>query len=199
MRSPERSVYLAGPISGCTYEGATDWREYAKWKLETHGITAYSPMRGKEYLRTEKVLQGHPDAYVGLGLSNPKGIVTRDRRDCQACDIVIMNLLPAEETGIVSIGSMIEVGWADSIRVPIIVVMTEKNPHYHAMLTEIAGYVVKTLDDAIIVAAALLNPSPAVDLAGLHSTPPRVGETLTQHALDRVQEYDPGDSGDAGR
>jgi len=38
-------VYLAGPITGLTYNGATTWREDARSYLAAKGITAYSPMR----------------------------------------------------------------------------------------------------------------------------------------------------------
>jgi hypothetical protein len=33
-------VYLAGPISGLNFEGATDWREHAKSYLKEFGIKA---------------------------------------------------------------------------------------------------------------------------------------------------------------
>ena len=38
------SVYLAGPITGLTYEECVGWRERAKEELAKAGITAYSPM-----------------------------------------------------------------------------------------------------------------------------------------------------------
>jgi len=40
-------VYLAGPIKGLTYTGATDWRDEAKDALYDIGIAGYSPMRAK--------------------------------------------------------------------------------------------------------------------------------------------------------
>ena len=48
-----RVVYLAGPIMGNDYSGATDWRREAASKLESWGIRAVSPMRGKENLGKE--------------------------------------------------------------------------------------------------------------------------------------------------
>lgn len=167
-----RHVYLAGPITGQSYEGATDWREYAYRDLKKAGITAFSPMRAKEYLKKEQTLSGAPDAYTGLGLSNPKGIVTRDRFDCMNADMILMNLLPAEESGVVSVGTMIELGWADAARVPVVLIMTEKNPMYHAMVTEMAGYIVRDLDSALtLVKAFLLPESDKVDLSPLHLVP----------------------------
>ena len=46
-----KTVYLAGPITGLTYDGATDWRAYAKARLAKFGIQAVSPMRAKEFLK----------------------------------------------------------------------------------------------------------------------------------------------------
>src|SRR5690606_15538265 len=91
------SVYLAGPITGQSYEGAVDWREYAKAQLEAAGIIAFSPMRQKEYLSREQAINGAPEAYGDQVLSRPKGIVTRDRNDTRTMDLVLMNLLPAEQ------------------------------------------------------------------------------------------------------
>lgn len=165
------TVYLAGPISGQSYGGAVDWREQAIVRLGAAGIMAFSPMRAKEYLSKEQQLSGDPEAYVGRGFSCPKGIVTRDRFDCTTVDCVLFNLLPAEDTGIVSIGSMIEVGWADGAHIPIVMAMSKDNPHYHAMVTEIAGYLVPTFHEALSMVEAILLPNPGVDLSDLHLVP----------------------------
>ena len=46
-------VYMAGPISGLNYDGATSWRDYAKQRLEAGGqIRALSPLRHQENLKT---------------------------------------------------------------------------------------------------------------------------------------------------
>lgn len=158
------TVYLAGPITGCTYSAAVDWREYARAQLQPAGITCFSPMRGKQYLEKERVLCGEPEAYMETELSSAHGIVARDRFDCTTSDLVLANLLPAEETGITSIGTMIEFGWADGARVPIIAVMTKQsNPHWHAIVTELAGWVVEYLDDGLAIAKAILLADPAAN------------------------------------
>ncbi len=60
--------------------------------------------------------------------------------------------------GNTSIGTMIELGWSDGFRTPTVVCMTPENPHYHAMVAEIAGYVVEDLDSGIAMAKAILLP-----------------------------------------
>ena len=109
-------VYLAGPISGTSYGESTDWRESIAEKIYPH--TALSPMRGKSYLSSEAAIA---DSY-DTPLSCAKGIITRDRWDVERCDIVLVNLLGASR---VSIGTMMEIAWADAYRKPVVLVMEE--------------------------------------------------------------------------
>lgn len=153
------SVYLAGPITGLTYDEGQDWREYAKAWLDDEGIDGFSPLRAKQYLRAIGVLDsaGTKDsAYLGLNaMSEPKGITARDRFDCMGRDLVLVNFIGAEK---VSVGTCIELGWADAARVPIVVAMEEENVHRHAMVNEVSGFIVDSLDEALAVAKAVLLP-----------------------------------------
>jgi hypothetical protein len=147
-----KTVYLAGPITGLSYEGCTDWREYAIKKLKGWGIKGVSPMRGKNYLLEEISVK---DAYSEKVLSCSRGITIRDRYDSTNCNVLLANLLGAKK---VSIGTMIEYGWGDSARAPIITVMEkEGNPHEHAMIRELTGFRVETLDEGLYIAKAILD------------------------------------------
>ncbi len=125
-------VYLAGPMTGLTYSEAADWRAYATAHLSP-GIVGVSPMRGEPK---------QSPCFLGKN----KAIMTRDRWDVQCADAVLMNLLGASR---VSVGTMIEVGWADAHRVPLVVVREPTNLHVHAMLDEAAGWTVETLDEGL--------------------------------------------------
>ncbi len=114
-----RTVYLAGPIKGLAYDGCNDWRVYAKSRLLDLGIAGVSPMRAKEFLSLEKSVS---DDYDNV-LACQKGIATRDRFDVASCNVMLAYLLGAEK---VSIGTMIEFGWADAARKPIITIMGKK-------------------------------------------------------------------------
>ena len=153
------SVYLAGPITGLTYDEGQDWRLEAKAWLDAHGIDGYSPLRAKTHLRELGVLDnaGTPDsAYIGLNaLSEPAGITTRDRFDCMGRSMVLVNFVGAEK---VSIGTCIELGWADAARVPLVIAMEEDNVHRHAMVNSVAGFIVPTLSEALTVCKAVLLP-----------------------------------------
>jgi nucleoside 2-deoxyribosyltransferase len=143
--------YLAGPITGTTYDGSTSWRDSAIVELAKAGIIGISPMRGKDYLLDRTSISDAYDEYV---LSTQKGIVTRDRWDCQRSDVVLVNVLGATK---VSIGTVIELGWADAARRPIILVMDEGNPHDHAMVRELAGFIVPTLEQGLALVSILLG------------------------------------------
>lgn len=145
-------LYCAGPITGLSYGESTDWREYVASKLPPH-IRAVSPMRGKKYLANEKNIK---DYYEEHPLSCQKGVTCRDRADVMRCDMILVNFLGAKK---VSIGSVMEIAWADAWRKPIIVVMEKDNVHSHAMLREVSGFIVSDLDEAIAIITAVLSPT----------------------------------------
>lgn len=139
-------IYLAGPITGLSYGNCTNWREYAREKLAAMHIEGVSPLRAKEYLANETSVG---DCYSDKVLSTQKAIVTRDRNDVLVCDGVLANFTGAER---VSAGTCIEFGWADAWRKPIVMVLPKGDKlHDHAMLREIAGTAVETLDEGLFV------------------------------------------------
>lgn len=147
-------VYLAGPIQGLNYAGATEWRDEAKKLLYEHCIDGYSPMRAKQYLKDEKAI-GDNGPYT-QPLSTNKAILSRDFRDCTQSDVVIMNLHGAKR---VSIGSVMEVAWAHAARVPVILIMEPSgNVHEHCLLCEACNIRVETIEEAVICAVAIIHP-----------------------------------------
>lgn len=108
-------------------------------------------MRAKEYLASEKNIS---DEYA-TALSSAKGIVSRDRFDVMSCSVMLANLLEAKR---ISIGTVIEYGWADAFRKPIITVIEkEGNPHEHDMIKELTGFRVEDLDRGLYITKAILN------------------------------------------
>jgi len=148
------SVYLAGPISGLNYSGATEWRFKAIDVLAEHGIKGFSPLRAKEYLQGVESFSSDGDVYRKMSvLSTNRGIMTRDRFDATHCDALLVNFVGATR---VSIGTAMEIAWCDLARIPIVVAMeAEGNPHDHGMITEAIGFRVATLDDALDIVKAI--------------------------------------------
>jgi len=153
-----KTVYLAGPISGLSYKGATDWRQFAELELRDAGIKGLSPMRAKEYLKDVTSDVGFSSTCHEYGhlspLSGPRGIMTRDRFDATRCDVLLVNLAGAEK---VSVGTVMEIAWADLCRTPIVCVMEPDNVHEHAMVTEAIGFRVSTLEEGLHVVKAILS------------------------------------------
>jgi nucleoside 2-deoxyribosyltransferase len=157
-----RTVYLVGPITGVSYEGATSWREYCR-KQFNPGIIGLSPMRGKDYLQHEQMIS---DSYEQHVLSTTKAIMTRDVFDCSEADVILANFLGAER---VSIGSIMEVAWAYQNKKPIVACVEDGgqaftgrigasgNPHEHAMMNEAISYKVNSLDAGIHIVNAILT------------------------------------------
>lgn len=146
-------VYLAGPIAGTSFGECTDWRNSVIKQLPSN-ITGLSPMRGRTELTHEKTItRTYEDQPLGSG----KGITARDRNDVIRADLVLVNFLGATQ---VSIGTVIEIAWADLLRKPIVVAMEKGNPHEHAILKDIVPFYTTSLEEAVNVAIAILNPIP---------------------------------------
>lgn len=143
-------VYLAGPITGQTYAECVDWREEAEKLLFEQGMRGISPMRGKEYLKNETSVA---DEYAQKVSSTQKAITTRDRFDVMRCDAVLVNFTKELQ---ISIGTCIELGWADAFRKPVMLITDSSTKHDHSMVREIAGWTVPTLEIAVDVLASIL-------------------------------------------
>jgi nucleoside 2-deoxyribosyltransferase len=147
-------VYLAGPITGLTYGGATSWREYVTSVFAEEGaglIEVLSPMRGKDFILKRIGAEERLAQTYDVPLSTGKALVGRDRHDVQNSDVVLFNLSGAEK---VSIGSMFEYGWADAARKLIVTVMEDGNVHDHAFIREVSHYLVSDIEQAIDIILA---------------------------------------------
>lgn len=148
-------VYLAGPITGESWEEANEWRVEVSnhFKDNYPQLIGFSPLRHKAYLQQEKKIC---DSYENMILSSQRGLFARDFNDVKTSHLVFVNLL---NTKIVSIGTVMEIAWADAFRIPIVLVMEkENNIHEHSMLREACPFRVDTLDDGIDITARILLP-----------------------------------------
>lgn len=154
-------VYLAGPISGLSFDNSIGWREEIM-KMFPKEIIGMSPMRGKKYLEGMEDISGSYDNSHHLGeiatvLSSSRGITSRDHNDCQRSDLIIVNFLDYPK---VSIGTVMEIAWAYAYKIPLIVISEEENIHNHPMIKEATDFRVKTLAQAVTVATSVLLPVP---------------------------------------
>ena len=160
MTPQKRRVYLAGPITGLTYDRARySWRTIFSDILNVGGfdhIECYSPMRAKDILKDFGVLtagKGYPED----AMTSPSGITTRDRSDLKNSDAMVACFLDSQDR--LSGGTFIEYGWADAWRIPIIGIGFRDDPNLaHLMARDIIGYRVDTLEEGAAILGALLTP-----------------------------------------
>lgn len=158
MIYPTKTVYLAGPITGLTYEEARDgWRKEFASLMPEH-VLCNSPMRGKEFLAKRGILAADPDTYTDNPMATASGIVTRDFFDVRTSDVMVACFL--EANGIASLGTAVEFGMAYVVDTPIVMIADADCMHAkHVFLGEIAGYHVATLEEGARIVAHLLTPA----------------------------------------
>lgn len=145
-------VYLAGPISGLTYDEGQSWRTMFSAHMPKE-IRCYSPLRKKEHLRDMGILE---QSYEEAVLSSDRGINTRDHFDCLTSDLIVANLLGVTR---VSIGTVMEMAWAFAYRKPLVVIIEPTgNVHDHPMARETFGFRVSTIKEAAQVVPTILLP-----------------------------------------
>lgn len=153
-------VYLAGPIAGCTYGEAVDWRALAQYQLRERGVEALSPMRAKLALSDPgyvKQISSTFHEYKHLGpFYTAKGIMTRDHTDVLRADALLVNLLGTHKP---SLGTVIELAWAYAYRKPAVVVIEPAgNCHdNHPMIHETMNFRVETIDEGIDAVSIILG------------------------------------------
>ncbi len=148
------TVYLAGPITGLEYTGATGWRDFATCVFSDYDITGLSPMRHKEFLSGFGIFDARHHTNP---LHTPSGVVARDYYDVKRCSLVLMNLLGAT---MVSIGSVFEAAWCVDLRKPLVMVIEPQlklNPHDHWFMHQAASFVVPSLIEGIETSVAILK------------------------------------------
>lgn len=148
-------VYLAGPIGGISYRDATDWRKQAVVALTEADIEAFSPMRGKEFLKDEKNLTWMMDHWNNP-MATSKGIMSRDFNDCSKADALLVYLAGTSRA---SMGTVMEIAWAFDRKIPVVVVAEADNLHVdHPMLKEAINFRVDTLEEGLALIKNILLP-----------------------------------------
>lgn len=149
-------VYLAGPITGLSYDESVNWRDNVELTFEESPILTLSPMRSKpelsEHNVIEKVFELKDNVQNSLCCS--RGIITRDYNDVKNCDAILVNL---QDESKISIGTVMEIAWAKAFQIPVVAIVSEKDELYnHPMINECIGFRTKSIEDACEIIKALL-------------------------------------------
>ncbi len=157
-------VYLAGAITGLTYQQALGWRVDAARRLTALGYDVYSPMRHK--LQLADAFDNKALPHTSSAFRNP---FQRDLYDIRRCDVILADLGEAPDVG-PNVGTMVELGYAFGLGKYIIVVDQRLNGTWspvgqvnaseypgtyrlHPFIEGVANDVLPSLDDAISLLA----------------------------------------------
>lgn len=113
-------VYLAGPIAGCDYAGANDWRAYFSDMLAAEG-----PFVGVSPLRCEPLIgERYNMQYDDKRFGTPEAIQAKNFEDVKRCDITVAYIPQniTDEVGVPSLGTIAETQWAFALRKPRILI-----------------------------------------------------------------------------
>ena len=148
-------VYLAGPIAGCTYNEATDWRAIAASDLLDYDVKTLDPMRAKKALFGQTIARDHRQYAQLGGFYTGERIMLRDYTDVCRCDALLVNLLGARD---ISVGTAMELAWAYHMRKLVVAAIEEDNPHLsHPMVAQALPIREATLEDAVDALCIMLG------------------------------------------
>ena len=148
----EFKIYLAGPMTGLTYDEIKGWRDEFI-RILPENLIGYSPLRGKN--RPDEEVRWDAHGREEKILSSSRSILTRDTWDVETCDLVFANLLGATR---VSIGTVAELAIAYHMKKPIVLMMEEGGVHDHAFINAMTPFVVRSLEEGVFVVRSILLP-----------------------------------------
>lgn len=137
-------IYIAGPITGFSYEEVMGRFKLQSALLKQYGYDVLCSMVGKNYLKDEHSLHG--EGY-STPTSNSRAIKGRDMWMVRQCDLVLFDFSAGN---VASIGSCFEMAWASMLGKHIIAVIPEGNVHKHAFITECADVIFTNIESAYI-------------------------------------------------
>jgi nucleoside 2-deoxyribosyltransferase len=143
-----RTVYLAGPILGCTRGEANDWRSYMSERLSDVGIIGVSPLRC-EPLIGDRYSMEYQDPRFGVA----RAIAGKNRMDVKMTD---MTLCFFPRGAPFSKGTLVELAWANAYEKPTILVTPDKSITDHPVVQACANWVLSDLDEAFDVISGVL-------------------------------------------
>jgi nucleoside 2-deoxyribosyltransferase len=151
-----KSIYLAGPITGCSHASTVRWRDQFSDYMKGSGVECLSPMRGKDHLALLDKIEGD---YFDSVVSCARAIMTRDRFDCSRASIIVANLLreAMPKDAKPSLGTVMELAWADMRRIPILAIIDKSDsPYEHPMINEAIGFRVQSIREAAELSRVIL-------------------------------------------
>ena len=150
--SSKPKVYLAGPIQDCNRREANDWRDDVTFSLRQHNIIGISPLRC-EPLIGETYNGGNADPRFGTA----RAIASKNFFDVANCDMVLAYMPRNLEKSTLSIGTILEIGWAFGLRKPVVLVTDDERLVKHPVMNSNVAWLLPTLEDGVDVVLGILG------------------------------------------
>jgi nucleoside 2-deoxyribosyltransferase len=137
--------YTCGAMNGYSLSEANWWRKEITQYFEenSNNIRIINPTRGKS--DTDRLDTGYDKSFR----SEKRYIFRRDMNDVRRCDFLFV-YLPISEKGI-SIGSLVEIGWATVLGKPIFVVTNNVSLQKHPLINGSAVWIGDSLEQGVEV------------------------------------------------
>lgn len=139
-----KQVYLAGPIGIGGVDMNGPWRHGAREYLEDKGLIVVEPLEASKY---SLYSEGTSDLVARI-------LTARDKRFSTESDYILVNFTGSTAR---SIGTCMELGWADASGTTIVTVMEEEDHHRQPMVESVSDYIVDNLDDACRIISTLAS------------------------------------------
>jgi len=130
-------IYTAGPMAGLSFDQVKENYLIKKKILTNMGFEILCPMDGKMFLSGSK--QFHGNGFNDYPVTTNKAIKSRDRWMVGQSDIIFADFTISSPK--VSIGTCMEIAWADELKKHIVIVMQDDNIHNHCFISECANVI----------------------------------------------------------
>lgn len=147
-----RTVYLAGSVAGCTAGEAKNWRANVSEKLAAHFIKGISPLRCEPLIGERYEL-----SYLDPCFGTPKSIYSKNMLDVRNCDMVLCYMPKELNERRLSIGTLLELGWAHVLEKPTILVTDYLFLLNHPLVQGSSSWILATLDEAVETIVGVLG------------------------------------------
>lgn len=119
--------YLAGPVTNTAWTKARDWRKLVTEELNDAGIEVLDPTRH--------------------GLLTIDALITEFcYNDVKRCDVILVNFL---DTDRISVGTLLEVGWAYALGKPIVLMSNQDYEWDYGIYKDITKLRSRSLMDGV--------------------------------------------------
>jgi nucleoside 2-deoxyribosyltransferase len=140
------TVYLAGPITGKSFDEVVSRYNEKRAILSDFGYQVLSPMTGKGHLRNTVEFGATEASYPKHPVSTNHAIFERDKWMVSQADIVLVDLSNSGDR--ISIGTTMELAWASFLGKHTVLILPLGNIHEHAFVLEAADIIFYDLEAA---------------------------------------------------